>query len=115
MGEGEIAKTPSRQDAKEKARWGFGLSPNLPLVSWRLGALAVLFSFSFLSTFLPARHHEDTGAGHGPNARVRVGLVFDVGGRGDKSFNDAAYRGLTTAQKELGVSVEYLEPASSED
>ena len=22
--------------------------------------------------------------------RVRVGLVFDVGGRGDKSFNDSA-------------------------
>jgi basic membrane protein A len=22
---------------------------------------------------------------------IKVGLVFDVGGRGDKSFNDAAY------------------------
>ena len=33
---------------------------------------------------------------------MRVGLVFDVGGRGDKSFNDAAYAGLLRAQKELG-------------
>ena len=46
---------------------------------------------------------------------MRVGLVFDVGGRGDKSFNDAAYAGILRAQKELGVTVELLEPASSED
>ena len=29
-----------------------------------------------------------------PSAAPRIGLVFDVGGRGDKSFNDAADRGL---------------------
>jgi basic membrane protein A len=40
----------------------------------------------------------------------KVGLVFDVGGRGDKSFNDAAYRGLEKAKKELGVDFEYIEP-----
>jgi basic membrane protein A len=50
-----------------------------------------------------------------PSARTRVGLVFDVGGRGDKSFNDAAYAGTMRAQRELGVSTEVLEPASSED
>ncbi len=49
------------------------------------------------------------------NARIRVGLVFDVGGRGDKSFNDAAYAGILRAQKELGVTVELLEPTTSED
>jgi basic membrane protein A len=51
----------------------------------------------------------------GAGARVRVGLVFDVGGRGDKSFNDASYAGLVRAERELGVSTELLEPASSED
>jgi basic membrane protein A len=45
----------------------------------------------------------------------RVGLVFDVGGRGDKSFNDAAYIGLERARHELGVRVEYLEPTGAED
>jgi basic membrane protein A and related proteins len=48
-------------------------------------------------------------------ARTHIGLVFDVGGRGDKSFNDAAYAGLLRAQRELGVAIEFLEPASSED
>ena len=41
---------------------------------------------------------------------AQVGLVFDVGGRGDKSFNDAAYRGLDKAQKDLGIKFEYIEP-----
>ncbi|MBG0826010.1 BMP family ABC transporter substrate-binding protein [Planomonospora sp. ID91781] len=35
--------------------------------------------------------------------QVRVGLAFDQGGRGDKSFNDAAAAGLDRAKKELEV------------
>jgi len=35
--------------------------------------------------------------------------VFDVGGRGDKSFNDAAYAGLERAQQELGIQFTTLE------
>ena len=42
-------------------------------------------------------------------APMEVGLVFDVGGRGDKSFNDAAYNGLVQAQKQLGVPFTTLE------
>ena len=46
---------------------------------------------------------------------VKVGLVFDVGGRGDKSFNDAAYRGLEKAKKDLGIEFEYIEPGPGGD
>lgn len=49
----------------------------------------------------------DGGAGEG----MRIGLVYDVGGRGDQSFNDAAYAGLTQAQDELGVEIQDLEPS----
>ncbi len=35
--------------------------------------------------------------------------MFDVGGRGDKSFNDAAYAGLERAKRELGVDFATLE------
>jgi len=42
--------------------------------------------------------------------KKKVGLVFDVGGLGDKSFNDAANRGLEKAKKELAVDAEYKEP-----
>ena len=31
--------------------------------------------------------------------KVRVGLVFDVGGKNDKSFNESAWRGLMRARR----------------
>ncbi len=49
------------------------------------------------------------------DAPARVGLVFDVGGRGDKSFNDSAYAGLTRARDEYGVHVEVIEPGDGAD
>lgn len=54
------------------------------------------------------------GGGSSSDA-MRVGLVFDIGGRGDKSFNDSAYRGLERAHDELGVEFEYLEPSEGSD
>lgn len=46
--------------------------------------------------------------------KIKVGLVFDVGGRGDLSFNDSAYAGLERAQKEFKdkIEVKYLEPSA---
>jgi basic membrane protein A len=46
---------------------------------------------------------------------LRVGLVFDVGGRGDKSFNDAAYLGVRRAVDELKIQAEYIEPGEGSD
>ena len=39
-------------------------------------------------------------------SKVQVGLVYDVGGRGDQSFNDMAYAGLEKAKQEFGDKVE---------
>ena len=44
-----------------------------------------------------------------------AGVVFDVGGRGDKSFNDGAFLGATRAQRELGARVRYIEPGEGSD
>ena len=41
--------------------------------------------------------------------------MFDIGGRGDKSFNDAAYAGLERAQKELGIEFQTLETGEGSD
>jgi len=46
---------------------------------------------------------------------VNVGIVFDLGGRGDKSFNDGAYLGAERAEKELGVHVRFIEPGEGSD
>lgn len=73
---------------------------------------AVLVALAVLVTFVPARTAEKPKKA---NPRARIGLVFDVGGRGDKSFNDAAFIGVSRAEDELGVEASYLEPASTED
>src|SRR5688572_13805534 len=44
-----------------------------------------------------------------------VGIVFDLGGRGDKSFNDGAYLGAERAQRELGARVRFIEPGEGSD
>ncbi len=46
--------------------------------------------------------------------KFRVGIVYDVGGRGDLSFNDMAYAGLSRAAKEFGTRIETrdLEPTA---
>lgn len=36
---------------------------------------------------------------------ITIGVAFDVGGRGDKSFNDSAAAGIDKAKKELGMKV----------
>ena len=38
--------------------------------------------------------------------QLSVGVAFDIGGRGDKSFNDAAAAGLEKAQKQFDFNVE---------
>ena len=50
------------------------------------------------------------GGGEGEGSDVTVGLVFDLGGRGDQSFNDAAAAGLEKAIDEFGIEAEELEP-----
>ena len=37
-------------------------------------------------------------------SKVKVGLAYDIGGRGDKSFNDSAAVGLDAAKKKFGVA-----------
>ena len=44
-----------------------------------------------------------------------IGVVFDLGGRGDKSFNDGAYIGAQRAASELGARVRYVEPGEGSD
>ena len=57
-----------------------------------------------------------TAAGTGAaKEKPRVLVLFDVGGRGDLSFNDMAWLGAERAKKELGVEVEYQTPRSVQD
>ncbi|MEN3273683.1 MAG: basic rane protein [Actinomycetota bacterium] len=46
-------------------------------------------------------------------AAKTIGLAYDLAGRGDHSFNDAAAAGFEKAQKELGLALEEAKPDQS--
>ncbi|MFD9031250.1 BMP family protein [Streptomyces sp. NPDC059567] len=45
---------------------------------------------------------------------IKVGMAYDVGGRGDNSFNDSAARGLDKAKADLGVETKELTAKTGE-
>ncbi|NNE12904.1 MAG: BMP family ABC transporter substrate-binding protein [Ilumatobacter sp.] len=45
-----------------------------------------------------------------PGEGINVGLTFDIGGRGDQSFNDSAAEGIDRAESELGITFTEAEP-----
>ncbi|MCB0727408.1 MAG: BMP family ABC transporter substrate-binding protein [Ignavibacteriae bacterium] len=72
---------------------------------------AVLISLTIISC---GKKEEKTSVKEG-SAKIKVGLVFDIGGRGDKSFNDAAYNGLVEAKEKLGIDFESIDPGDGSD
>ncbi|PRH76945.1 BMP family ABC transporter substrate-binding protein [Streptomyces solincola] len=44
----------------------------------------------------------------------KAAIAYDIGGRGDQSFNDAAYAGLEKAKADLGVQTSEAEPSEGE-
>src|SRR5215204_2763570 len=62
---------------------------------------------------------DDTAGGGGtgePTAEsdVRVGMAYDVGGRGDQSFNDSAAAGMDQAKEEYGMETQESEASVGE-
>jgi len=55
-----------------------------------------------------------SGGGGESKKALKVGMAYDIGGRGDQSFNDAAARGLDQAKSEFGVQTKELEATAGE-
>lgn len=51
----------------------------------------------------------------GAASKYKIAMVTDIGGLGDQSFNDAAYRGLQRAGKELGMEIKVVESKKMDD
>src|SRR5215211_997825 len=47
--------------------------------------------------------------------KIKVGMVTDIGGLNDRSFNESAYNGLKRAQSDLGVDVRAVTSKSNAD
>jgi len=59
---------------------------------------------------------QQTGGGGtgGAGGGLKVGMAYDVGGRGDQSFNDAAAAGLDKAKKDMGVQIKEAAAVNNE-
>jgi basic membrane protein A and related proteins len=57
-----------------------------------------------------------SGGGGGSSAaasNLKIGLAYDIGGRGDKSFNDSAAQGLEAAEKEFNIPADNVKELSA--
>jgi basic membrane protein A and related proteins len=46
------------------------------------------------------------------NCNIKVGIVFDIGGKNDRSFNAAAWEGVQRAERELDICLYDVEPGN---
>ena len=53
-----------------------------------------------------------SGESSGGGGDLKIGLAYDTGGRGDRSFNDSAYAGVEAAIKDNGGKVSELSPTA---
>lgn len=80
-----------------------------------LSKLFVCIVLSFVLSSCGKKTEQDGKSENASLPGTKVGLVFDIGGRGDKSFNDAAYKGLEDAKRELGIEFEVIDPGDGAD
>ncbi|MGW0464205.1 BMP family lipoprotein [Streptomyces sp. NPDC003027] len=80
-------------------------------VSKITAACAVTAALALTATACGESSTEDTGSDKGT---IKVGMAYDVGGRGDNSFNDSAARGLDKAKADLGVETKELTAKNGE-
>jgi len=55
-----------------------------------------------------------SASGAAAKSDIKVGMAYDIGGRGDQSFNDSAAVGLDKAKTEFGVETKELEANASD-
>jgi basic membrane protein A len=89
----------------------------------QLGALAVSASLALAACGSSGGGGDKSSGAGGPSSQassapaaktVKVGLAYDVGGRGDKSFNDLAAAGLEKAKANLNIETKELSAVQGE-
>ena len=79
-------------------------------------SLSIVFvATMFLAGCGKSEENSTTQAAPSTGPKLTVGVVFDSGGVGDKSFNDSAKAGLDKAEKDLGITPKTVSSASEKD
>jgi len=76
-------------------------------MKYKLFALCLL---CVLPLFLTGCGAQSTAASEA--GKIRVGIVFDIGGKDDRSFNAAAWQGVERAAKDLPIVLRDIEPGT---
>ncbi|GAB3193976.1 BMP family ABC transporter substrate-binding protein [Geodermatophilus arenarius] len=79
----------------------------------KMKAAALLLAGSMALAACASDEPAAGGGGEGGGTateELRVGLAYDTGGRGDRSFNDSAYAGASAAVEALGGELQELSP-----
>ncbi|MER7520036.1 BMP family ABC transporter substrate-binding protein [Streptomyces sp. NPDC126499] len=79
----------------------------------RITTVGIASAALALSATACGKSSTDSGSGTDSKAG-KAAIAYDIGGRGDQSFNDAAYAGLKKAEDELGVKGAEAEPSEGE-
>jgi basic membrane protein A len=89
-------------------------------VSRHLVHVLAVLALALGTAFVAACGEDEQGAPSGggqaePGKALRVGMVTDVGGLNDRSFNASAYAGLKRAEKELGAQIRVITSTKNSD
>ncbi|MFF5250788.1 BMP family protein [Streptomyces leeuwenhoekii] len=71
-------------------------------------------SLALAATACGGTSSEKDSGDSGTKGGKGLAIAYDIGGRGDQSFNDAAYAGLERAKKEFGYATADIEPTEGE-
>ncbi len=78
------------------------------------GALALTACGGSSSSTSQPADSSSASASSSAKSDLKVGLAYDIGGRGDQSFNDAAAAGLDKAKADLGIEAKEAEASAGE-
>lgn len=80
-------------------------------------SVIMIFSLAACDGKKPDTGNKDNTNGSTPTGgkKIKIGMVTDIGGVNDGSFNQSAWEGLQRAQKELGIEVRYAESKTDAD
>ena len=76
-------------------------------MKYKLGTLAILICLLSLAVSC----NKQTSAAEDRH-KLHVGIVFDIGGKDDRSFNAAAWQGVQRAAKDLPIVLRDIEPGT---
>ncbi|MFH0516806.1 BMP family protein [Streptomyces sp. M41] len=71
-------------------------------------------SIALAATACGGTSSDNGGGSDGDSDKKGVAIAYDIGGKGDQSFNDAAFAGLEKAKKEFGYQTDDVEPTEGE-